>query len=125
MQDLGLEPANLNALKPVLINSKYIAKAEEGENPSSSIGFATKSFASKFLVVRNTAINFSEANNSLLSAVSSGSELAAVLGLQDVIYKGGVIEIASIEPLGNFGPSIPITIKLPEFATGTMQNFVS
>lgn len=125
MQDLGLEPANLNALKPVLINSKYIAKVEEGENPSSSIGFATKSFASKFLVVKNTAINFSEANNSLLSAVSSGSELAAVLGLQDVIYKGGVIEIASIEPLGNFGPSIPITIKLPEFATGAMQNFVS
>lgn len=125
MQDLGLEPANLNALKPVLINSTYVAKAEENEDPSSSVGIASKTFASKFLVVKDTAVSFTEANNTLLSAVSSGSELAAVLGLHDVIYSGGVIELATIEPLGNLGPSIPITIKLPEFATGTMQNIVS
>ncbi len=125
MQDLGLEPANLNALKPVIINSTYVAYAEKGEDPTSTIGQASKTFATKFLVIKDTAINFSEVNNSILSAVSSGSELSAVLGLNDVIYSGGVIELATIEPLGSLGPSIPITIKLPEFATGTMQNIVS
>lgn len=125
MQDLGLEPANLNALKPVLINSTYVVAAENKEEASTLIGQASKTFASKFIVVKDTAINFSEANNSILSAVSSGPELVAVLGLKDVIYSGGAIELATIEPLGSLGPSIPITIKLPEFATGSMQNIVS
>lgn len=125
MQDLGLEPANLNALKPVLINSTYVANAEKSEDPSTVMGQASKSFATKYLVVKDTAFKFDDVNNSILSAVSSGAELAAVLGLKDVIYSGGVIEIATIEPLGSLGPSIPITIKLPEFATGTMQNIVS
>lgn len=125
MQDLGLEPANLNALKPILINSAYVASAEKSDNPSTVMGQASKAFATKYLVIKDRALKFDDVNNSILSAVSSGPELAAILGLKDIIYSGGAIEIATIEPLGSWGPSIPITIKLPEFATGTMQNIVS
>lgn len=66
MSDLGLEPANLNALKPVLVNSNYVAKAEESEDPESAFGQAAKTFAIKYLVVRDKAIGFSEATNSIL-----------------------------------------------------------
>ena len=89
------------------------------------MGQASKTFATKFLVVKDTALTFNEASNSILSAISGEAELAAVLGLKEVIYSGGVIELATIEPLGTLGPSIPITIKLPEFATGTMKNLIS
>lgn len=125
MKDIGLEPANLNSLKPVLINTSYIALAENGEVPTTNSGIASKTFASKFLIVKDAALSVDEASNSILSAISSGPELAAVLGLKDVLYSGGVIELASIQPLGNLGPSIPITIKLPEFTTSLMENIVS
>lgn len=125
MQDLGLEPANLQALKPVLINSYYVAHAEKDEEETSAVGSASKAFAVKYLSVRDTAINVSESTNALLSSISSGKDLATALNLDEVIYGGGNLEIAVIEPLGDFGPSIPIVIKLPKFATGTMENIVS
>lgn len=125
MSDLGFEPANLNALKPVLINSTYVSNAESEEEPLTNVGVASKTFASKFLVIKDSALKFNEATNSLLSGISGGAELAAVLGLKDILYDGGTIELATIQPLGSFGPSIPISIKLPEFATSTMQNIVS
>lgn len=125
LQTLGLEPANLNALKPVLINSYYVANAEQNEEAKTSVGNASKTFAVNYLSIRNSAINFSESTNTILSSISNGKELAKALNLDEVIYSGGSIEIAVIQPLGNLGPSIPITIKLPKFATGTMDNIVS
>lgn len=125
MKDLGLEPANLNALKPVLINSYYVANEENNDVPKSAIGRASKTFAVKYLSIRDSAIKYSESTNSILSAISDEKELASIFNLDEVIYSGGSIEIAVIKPLGDFGPSIPITIKLPKFATGTMQNIIS
>lgn len=125
LQDLGLEAANLNALKPVLINSYYVADAEKDESEETSVGRAAKTFAVNYLSVREKAIDISESTNALLSAISSGQELAAALNLDEIIYSGGSVEIAVIQPLGDLGPSIPIVIKLPKFATGTMQNIIS
>lgn len=125
MSDLGLEPANLKALKPVLVNSNYVVKAEETDEPETAFGQATKTFAIKYLVVRDKAIEFSEASNSILGSISDEAELAETLGLKDLLYSGGTVELATLSPLGDLGPNIPITIKLPEFAVGTMQNIVS
>ena len=125
MSDLGLEPANLKALKPVLVNSNYVAKAQESEDPETPLGQASKSFAIKYLVVRDKAIGFSEATNSILSSISGEAEMAEALGVKDLLYSGGTFELATLSPLGDLGPNIPITIKLPEFAVGAMQNIVS
>ncbi len=54
MSNLGLEPANLNALKPVLINSTYVSNAESEEEPLTNVGVASKTFASKFLVIKDS-----------------------------------------------------------------------
>lgn len=125
MKDLGLEPANLNSLKAVLINSSYVAQAASKEDASTSFGKASKNFAVKYLTIRDSAINISESTNQLLSSISNGQELASALNLDDVIYNGGKIEIAQIQPLGDLGPSIPLNIKLPQFASDKMAEIVS
>lgn len=122
---LGLEPANLLALKPVLINSFYVANSTVNDLEDSQDFRFSKEFAAKFLVLKENALEFSDATNNLLSSISSGYEFACMLNLQDVIYNGGTVEIAVIEPLGSIGPSIPITIKLPECVTGQIQSIVT
>ncbi len=116
---------NLNALKPVLINSYYVGKAEELEDPNTLSGSASKSFAVNYLVIKEKACEYSRLSNSVLQALSNDRELAKVLNLDELIYDGGEIEIACIEPLGELGPSIPIKIKLPKFAQNTMANLIS
>lgn len=125
LRDLGLEPANLNSLKPVLINSFYVANEESKHDYSSTYGLAAKGFAVKYLTIRNKAIEISEQSNSILTGISDSHEFAKILNLDSLIYDGGIIEIAVIEPLGDLGPSIPINIKLPQFATDNMNNILS
>lgn len=125
MKDLGLEPAKLNALKAVLINSNYVAKKESDEDAKTLYGRASKDFAVKYLQIRDKAINVSDSTNSLLSSISNGHELAEALNIEEIVYSGGAVEIAQIQPLGDLGPSIPITIKLPQFATNRMSEIVS
>ena len=60
-----------------------------------------------------------------MSGISDAHEFAKMLNLDSLIYDGGIIEIAVIEPLGDLGPSIPINIKLPKFATDNMNNILS
>lgn len=111
MKDIGFEAPNLNPLKPVLVNSYYVAHVDN------------KGFSTKYLNIRDTALKIDNGENQILSAIASKEELAAALNLSDVL--SGQIEIATIKPLGDIGPSIPLTIKLPKFATSTMDGILS
>lgn len=125
MQDVGLEPANILALKPILVNSAYIAEKEKNDCPSSVCGQASKSFAVEYLTLKNKAIDFSDSSNQIMNAISSPYGLASALNLDNLIYQGGTLEVATIMPLGSLGPTIPIRIQLPECATGAMKGIVS
>lgn len=125
MQDLGLEPPNILALKPVLINSAYIANAQKNFSKSAAHQDFTSGFSVNYLVVKDKALHFSDSSNQLLGAISNPYDLAKLLNLDELIYDGGTVEVAVIQPIGDWGPSIPITIKLPESSTLALQNIVS
>lgn len=95
---LGLQPAKLDALKPVLVNSAHVASADEG------------AFSARFLSVKQQAIAHPLQSTDLFSSVVTSAEAAA---LESIANFDGVVEIASVELLGEGGPSIPITIALP------------
>lgn len=115
MKDLGLEPANLKPLKPVLINSYYVADAAKNEGIY---------FASKYLSVREAATKVQDQTNQIFGAIASAEELSAILNLKEALNVNGEIEIATIKPLGDWGPTIPLTITLPKFTTSNMNNIL-
>lgn len=125
METCGLEPVNLKALKPVLINSFYVANEENKENPNTSAGYMSKSFAIKYLTIKDKAATYNELSNQVLSGVSNGNELLKAINLEEAFNSNGSIELAVIKPLGDLGPSIPIVIKLPKSTTNTLNNIVS
>ncbi len=96
----GLEPATLDALKPVVVNTEYIVRADQDDT-----------FASRFLAVKQLALDTPNTTKELLSSVLEEIGQAAFEGYST---QEGLIEIARIEPLGSSGPSIPLTISLPE-----------
>ncbi len=97
--DLGLQPAEVGALKPVLVNSAHVAAKGEG------------SFASGYMSIKQQIVAHPLMSTDLFSAVLTDAEQTA---LDQVEGLGDSIEIASIELLGEGGFSIPITIPLPE-----------
>ena len=113
LSSVGLEPANINALKPVLVNTNYIASKAGSESTSTTMGNASKTFATKYLAVRKAALQTEDVANSVLSNIASAEEISAMLNLQAAQGSTSTFEIATIQPLGSWGPSIPITISLP------------
>ena len=96
---VGLQPAEIAALKPVVVNSAHVlAKGETA-------------FSSGLLQVKQRVVAHPHAATDLFSAAMTDAERAA---LAQVDGLGDEIEIASIELLGSGGPSIPITIPLPD-----------
>ena len=110
LDDVGLEPAKLEALKPVLVNSAHVAAKDDGR------------LASGLVSVKQRVIAHPLNSTDLFSSLLSDAENAAVAQVNEL---GDPIEIASIELLGDAGPSIPLTIPLPEeakqFGVGAIQ----
>lgn len=98
VEKAGLQPAELQALKPVLVNSAHVAAKGEGR------------FASGLISIKQQVIAHPLYSTDLFSSLLTDAEKTAVEGVRGL---DDSIQIASIELLGEGGPSIPITIPLP------------
>ena len=110
VEALGLEPAKLDALKPVLVNSAHVAGADGS------------SFSARFLAVKAQAVAHPLASTDLFSSVITAAEAAAVEAIAGL---DGTIEIASVRLLGDEGPAIPVTVALPQAARQAAAGFAS
>lgn len=92
---LGFEPANLNALKPAILNTGHIASSD------------SSSFAVNFHQTKSRALSASSPSPDLFTGIVSNMEDDIHASISDMD-----ITIATIEfPIGN--SAIPITIKIP------------
>lgn len=95
---VGLEPADLDALKPILVNSAHIARSGEG------------AFFARFLSLKEYAVTHSsESSEEFLSLVGIAEQILAEVFLPE----DGKIEIAVIELWDQNGLSAPFEIALP------------
>lgn len=94
LEDFSLDPINLDALKPVLVNSAYVAAADSG------------SFFSVYGSAKEQALR-SGGEGGLFGSVVDQMKDWVSTRLE------GTIELAVIYPLGEGGPAIPLTITLP------------
>lgn len=101
VEALGLEPAKLDALKPVLVNSAHVAGAD------------TSSFSTRFLAIKAQAVEHPLASTDLFSSLITEAEVSAVEAISGL---DGTIEIASVQLFGSEGPAIEITVALPQAA---------
>jgi len=111
VKDVGLEPADLSARKPVLVNSAHVLQADDS------------GFSAALLRVKS----------SYLALAGSGSEDVFTTVVDQIEAEAldatgvldGEITIASIEFLGEGGPSIPITIVLPPAIRNAATDLIS
>lgn len=106
ISDVGLEPANLNALKPAILNTGHI------------VSKSTDTFAVNYSKVRSSALSRSSDSGGLFPGISSW--------LSEKIQNQpeADITIAEIEfPVG--GVTIPIKIALPGSITSVVSDEVS
>lgn len=122
---IGLEPVNLKPLKPVLINSDYVATKSKNFNTQTQAGAVSKAFSVKYLTLSQSVLKSDSQTNNILNSLTNQDELSKLLKLDSVDLNSGKIEIAKISPLGSWGPSIPITVTLPSCATSLISNVVS
>lgn len=102
----GLAPANLNALKPALLNTGHVASSDSG------------SFAVGFKQVKAAALSASAPAPGLFPGLSS-----ALSGAVTDAVTGTTITIAEIEfPVG--GATIPIELTLPAEAGEAAGGFI-
>lgn len=97
---LGLEPADLDALKPVLVNSGAVAAAGGDE------------FSARFLSIKEGALSVSGPSTSAFSSALSSVEDQVAAQIED-LEEG--FEIARVD-LGFAGVSVPVEIALPHAA---------
>ncbi len=111
-EDCGLEPVEVSALKPVLINTGHIASKDD------------KGLSKKVITIKKAAIEHPFHGRDIFGSLLSDAEQEAISRIQGV---GDSITIASIELLGIEGLSIPIVIPIPaqvkEFATHSLEDF--
>lgn len=108
---VGLEPANLASRKPALVNTAHVLMADDSN------------FSAGLIEVKQSYLAL-EGNGSggLFSDAVSHIEAAALESVDDF---GDEIVIASIELLGEEGPSIPLTISLPASVKGVAKGFIA
>lgn len=99
LDDLGVQPADLQARKAVLVNSSYVA--EQGDDAASR----------NYLALKQRVITAAHGADDLFSAVLNDAQLQAIERIEGM---GDTIEIASVELLGTGGPSFTIAIPVPE-----------
>ncbi len=95
---VGLEPANLDALKPVLVNSAHVLAADDS------------GFSVQLLELKKKAIAFPLQSNDLFSSVVGEVEQGMI---ESIWSDEGVVEVAVIEILGEEGSSLQVEITLP------------
>lgn len=108
---LGLQPAKLDAPKPALVNTAHIV-LEDGSDVSKALREAKEGCLEAGPLLSGGG----------LSVVVSTIESAALDGFGDL---GESITIAQVEPLGEGGPSLPITIALPPFVKAMAENAIT
>lgn len=106
---VGLEPVELDALKPVLVNAAHVAEADDG------------AFSARLLSLKRQAIANPLSSTDAFSSVVGSVEQAIVGGIEAF---DGKIEIARIELLGEGGPSVPLEVSLPPAAKELASGFV-
>lgn len=107
---LGLEPAELDALKPALVNAAHVAGADDG------------AFAARLISAKQRALSLPGGSTDLFSSIVGSVEDAA---LEDIASFDGTVEIASIALFGEGGPKIPLVIALPPAVRDAAGNLVS
>ena len=97
----GLEPANLDALRPVVVNTAHVAGAARDS-----------AVCARLLELKRVAVENPLASNDPFSAIVSA---VGRRGSQAIESSDGKIEVATFD-LGEGGGSIPVTITLPQAA---------
>ena len=112
VDDAGLQPAELKALKPVLVNSAHVAAKDDGR------------LGQGLMAVKQRVVAHPLYSTDLFSALLTDAERQAIAQVQGL---GDTVQIASIELLGPDGPSIPVEIPLPDqvkqYGVSTIQAF--
>ena len=109
IESVGLQPAEVGALKPVLVNSGHVAAKGEG------------SFTSGYLSVKQRIVAHPLMSTDLFSSLLTDAERVA---LDRIDGLGDSVEIASVELMGPGGPSLPVVIPLPDSAKAQGAAFV-
>ena len=109
VEGVGLEPAEIGALKPVLVNSGHVAS--KGDS----------SFAQAYLSAKRTVSSHALASTDLFSSVLTDAERSAINAVDSL---GSSVQIASVQLLGSSGPSVDITLPLPEGVRNTATSFI-
>lgn len=104
----GFAPANLDALRPAVVNTAHVAASDDG------------SFSARLLELKKAAVENPLASNDPFAALvrAAGSRASEAIESSD-----GQIEVASFD-FGGGGASIPITITLPEAVRDAAPGFV-
>lgn len=108
VEGLGLKPAKLDAPKPILANS-YHALSRDGSEASA-----------RFLSAKKAAAQMT--GQDLFSGAVSVAETYAVKKVRSI---NDEIVIATIQPFGDAGPSLPVTITLPPAIKNTGEGLIS
>lgn len=101
IEALGLQPAKLEALKPVVVNSAHVAAKQDGSLGSGLISLKQQILAHPLY------------STDLFTALLTDAEKSAIESIDGM---GDSIEIASVELVEGVGPTIPITIPIPDAA---------
>ena len=109
VEAVGLQPVQTAALKPAVVNSAHV------------LASGKSAFSSGLIKVKQRVVAHPQAATDLFSAVMTDAERAALSQIDDL---GDTIEIASIELLGESGPSIPVTIPIPEAARSQGKSII-
>lgn len=110
IEAVGLEPAELGALKPVLVNSSHVAAKDNG------------TFSGKLVALKQAVYAHPLMSTDLFGSLLTGAEQSALSAIDGV---DGVIRVAVIELIGDDGSSIPVDIALPEPVKQTGVGFVT
>lgn len=105
---LGLEPANLHALKPVLVNSGHITAGDGG------------AFSIAFQRAKRQALSVSSPTGALFSGLVDDIEAEAYDQL-DALGEGVVVAVVEF-PLG--GLSVPLKLALPPLLVQEGKGFI-
>ena len=108
MELLGLQPAHLKALKPVIANTGGVASACDA------------SLAQSYVQVKQGALEGAAA----LDGVLAWSNQALSLGNQGVSLVGDSIEITSFCPFGDSGPCFTLRLPLPARAQSVLDGAI-
>ncbi len=108
LEAVGLQPANIDALKPVIVNTAHITDADDG------------TFSVTYQTVQKSALEMSSSSTGLFSTLSDFIDSEAGDLMSNL--EGG-IEIAVINfPIGDI--SIPITLTLPSAITDSAKGLI-